>query len=187
MTMHKRLAVSAAAALLATTAANAQMFGDDYGTDLGYDQFEAGFGETGYYDAWDTDDDAGLTEGEFGSGIYADWDTDNDLQITEEEWQVGTERWYGADYEGNFTEWDADESGFIDQEEFGGGWDSTYYSEWDTDEDSVLNEEEFGTGLYNTADLDQDQVITVQEEGWFEGWFDGDDVEAEIEEVGDVL
>ena len=29
-----------------------------------------------------------------------------------------------------------------------------------------------------------DHVISVEEEGWFDGWFDGDDAEAEIEEVG---
>ena len=187
MTFSKHLATTAIAALFATTAANAQMFGEDYGSDLGYDQFEAGFGETGYYDAWDMDDDAGLTEAEFGQGIYADWDVDNDLQISEEEWSAGTERWFGADWDGDFLEWDADESGFVDQEEFGEAWDPNYYTEWDTDENQLLSQEEFSGGLYNAADLDQDQVLTIEEEGWFEGWFDGDDVEAEIQEIGDVL
>lgn len=186
MDLKKYLLGTAAAALVATSA-SAQLFGDDYGTDLGYSDFEAGFGETGTYGAWDMDDDAGLTEGEFASGVYADWDADHDLQITEDEWDLGTERWYGADYEGAFADWDADESGFLDQEEFGAGWDSDYYSEWDTDSDALLSEQEFSTGVYNAADLDADEVVTIEEEGWFEGWFDGDDIEAEIEEVGDVL
>jgi hypothetical protein len=58
---------------------------------------------------------------------------------------------------------------------------------WDQNQDEVLDENEFSQGLYSTADLDEDQVITIEEEGWFEGWFDGDDIEAEIEDVGDVM
>ena len=50
-----------------------------------------------------------------------------------------------------------------------------------------LTEDEFNTGVYDTVDSNDDKVVTVEEEGWFEGWFDGDDVEAEIEEVGDVI
>ena len=39
----------------------------------------------------------------------------------------------------------------------------------------------------DTVDLNEDKVLTVEEEGWFEGWFDGDDIEVELDEVGDVL
>jgi hypothetical protein len=46
-----------------------------------------------------------------------------------------------------------------------------------------LTNHEFSRDLYGTADLDANKVITVEEEGWF----DSDDVQAEIEEVGDVL
>lgn len=150
-------------------------------------EFETGLAETGTFDAWDRDDDAGLSEGEFATGVFSSWDTDNDLQITEEEYAAGTERWYGADYDTPFTDYDTDTSGFIDRTEFGEGWDSEYYTQWDADGDSLLSEEEYTTGVFGSADLDDDQVITVEEEGWFEGWFDGDDVEAEIEEVGDVI
>ncbi|SDY81036.1 hypothetical protein [Citreimonas salinaria] len=47
---------------------------------------------------------------------------------------------------------------------------------------SLLAEDDYTTGIYETADLDENHVITVEEEGWF----DGDDVKAEIEEFGDV-
>ena len=182
----KHFMASAAAALLVSAAANAQMFGDTYGTDLDYDTFNTGLGESGIYDAWDRDDEVGLNDREFATGVFADWDRDNDLQITEEEYGLGTERWYGADYDRGFTDYDLDTSGYIDREEFGGGWDNEYYTTWDTDADGLLTEDEFGTGLYGRSDVNEDMVITVEEEGWFEGWFDGDDVSAEIEEVGDV-
>lgn len=160
---------------------------NDGNLELSDSEFSEGFGETGTYDAWDRDETAGLSEGEFATGMFSRWDTDNDLQITEEEYEVGTERWYGADYDTPFADYDTDGSGYIDTTEFGETWDSDYYSEWDADGDGLLTEEEYTTGVYETADVNDDYVITVEEEGWFEGWFDGDDVEAEIQEVGDVL
>ena len=191
MTMHKRLATTAAVAILAATAAQAQLFGDEIGTDLDYDRFNTGFGESGYYDALDRDDDALLNEGEYATGLYADYDRDNDLQITEEEFGLGTNRYFGDAYEGGvFTDYDADQSGYLDQSEFGGFYQSDYrdtYTGLDADADGFLNADEYGTGLYGAADVNQDQVITIDEEGWFEGWFDGDDVEAEVEEVGDIM
>lgn len=178
---------AAAAALLVSGAAQAQLFGDEIGTDLDRDRFNTGFGETGFYDAWDRDDEVGINEGEFATGVFSDWDTDNDLQISEEEYGLGTERWYGENRAADFAGYDADASGFVDRQEFGAGWDTSLYGGYDTDADGLLTEDEFNTGVYDTADLDRDEVITVEEEGWFEGWFDGDDVEAEVEEVGDVL
>lgn len=150
-------------------------------------EFATGFAETGTFDAWDRDDTVGLSEGEFATGVFHSWDRDHDLQITEEEYSVGAERWYGADYDTPFTDYDLDTSGYIDRNEFGSAWDDEYYAGWDTDNDALLTEDEYTTGVYGTADLDSNLVISVEEEGWFEGWFDGDDVEVEIEEVGDVL
>ena len=186
MTMHKYLAAAATAALLAAPA-SAQMFGQDAGSDLEYEQFQTGLGSSGYYDAWDANDDANLSEGEFGTGVYADWDANNDRQITEEEFAQGSKRWFGNDFDTAFNDWDADSDGVIDQQDFGENWDSDYYAQWDQNQDSMIDENEFSTGLYNTADLNQDQVITIDEEGWFEGWFDGDDIEAEIHDVGELM
>lgn len=185
---HKLLAAAASAALLAGPA-SAQMFGDEIGTDYNYDTFNTGFGETGYYDALDTDDDTFLNESEYSTGLYADYDRDNDRLISEDEFGVGTGRYLGADYDSDFATYDSDGDSFLNQQEFGEfyGTDySDYYTDLDTDGDALLNEQEYSTGIYNSADLDRDQVITVEEEGWFEGWFDGDDIEAEIQEVGEV-
>jgi hypothetical protein len=182
---------AAAAALMMSGAAQAQLFGDEMGTDLDYDRFNTGFAESGYYGGLDRDDDALLSENEFATGLYADYDRDNDLQITEEEYGLGTERYFGEGYTGGaFADYDADASGYLDQSEFGGFYGTDYegyYTGLDTDADGFLSEDEYSTGLYSRADANQDQVITIEEEGWFEGWFDGDDVTAEVEEVGDIL
>ena len=190
MTFTKHLALTAVAALLGTTAASAQMFGDTYGTDYDYDTFNTGFGESGYYDALDTDDDVLLSESEYTTGLYADYDRDNDVLISEEEFGLGTDRYYGGAYEGGlFSDYDADADGFLNQEEFGGFYETEYrqnYTGYDTDADGFLSQDEYSTGLYGSADMDQDEILTVEEEGWFEGWFDGDDIETEVMEVGEV-
>ncbi len=159
----------------------------DSNMELNESEFNAGLSESGTYNAWDSDETAGLSEGEFATGMYSDWDADNDRQISEEEFNAGSERWYGSDYEGTFANYDTDESGFVDTNEFGSSWDNDYYAGWDTNDDSLLDENEFNTGVYGTVDTDDDKVVTIEEEGWFEGWFDGDDVEAEIRDVGEVL
>jgi hypothetical protein len=82
-----------------------------------------------------------------------------------------------------------DDSGYLETTEFGefyGNDYADYYAGLDADDDDFLSYDEYGTGLYNAADYDQNQVITIEEEGWFEGWFDGDDLEAEIKSAGEV-
>ena len=56
----------------------------------------------------------------------------------------------------------------------------------DADGDGLIPEDDWGTGLYGRADANRDTVITIEEEEWFEGWFDGDDTQAEIRDAGDV-
>ncbi len=185
MTFGKFLAATAATALLTAGAASAQMFGDEYGTDLTPTRFNEGFSQTGYYEAWDQNDDDMLDQDEFTTGIYADWDADNDNILTEDEFTTGAERWGVTDTD--FSTLDADGDGEVVYSEFNENWDNdAVYSTWDGDDDGLLNNDEFSTGLYDSADLDSDQVITVEEEGWFEGWFDGDDIEAEIQNVNEV-
>ena len=121
------LSATAVAALLAAPS-GAQMFGTDYG----YDTFETGFGETGTYDALDTDDDAYLDRGEFATGLYADYDRDDDLLNSEEEFDLGTDRYLGADYDTDFATYDVDGDGFLDQEEFGEFYGTDYTDYYDT-------------------------------------------------------
>ncbi len=191
--IKKLSAISMAVALLVPTMSQAQAnwsytdWDNDGNLELSAREFNTGFAETGTYDAWDRDDEVGLNEGEFATGMYSSWDVDNDLQITEDEYTAGAGRWYGPDYATPFTDYDVDSSGYIDRSEFGGAWQNDYYTAWDADSDGLLTDDEFSTGIYDSADLNDDMVVTIEEEGWFEGWFDGDDIEAEIQEVGDVM
>jgi len=186
----KTFAFATAAALLLASAATAQMFGDTYGSDLDSDRFNTGFGETGYFDALDRDNDGMLNESENATGLYRNFDMNRDLQITEQEYTAGSHRYYGADREmAPFTDYDTDGSGFLSQNEFRPLYDSGYnddFVSYDGDGDGMLTSEEYSTGLYNRADVNQDKVITIEEEGWFEGWFDGDDITAEVETIGEV-
>jgi hypothetical protein len=186
-----KFALTTTAATLLATAATAQMFGPDYGSDLDYNRFNEGLTGTGYYEVIDINDDMLIDQSEYSRGLYRDYDRDRDLQITDEEFGMGYGRYFGEDmYDANtFTTYDMDQSGYLDQTEFGefyGNEYGDYYAGLDADTDGFLNTDEYSTGLYNAADYDQNQVITIEEEGWFEGWFDGDDVEAEIESIGDV-
>ena len=191
MTTRNLFTATAAAALLGATAASAQMLSDTIGADYDYDRFNEGFASTGYYDGLDMDGDSMLSENEYATGLYADYDRDNDVMISEEEFVLGNDRYYGEGlYEGGlFADYDADADGFLTQREFGSFYGTEYtplFAGQDVDRDGMLNAEEFSTGIYRTADLDQDQIITVEEEGWFEGWFDGDDIDVEVREIGEV-
>lgn len=86
-----------------------------------------------------------------------------------------------------FAEYDIDRSGYIEPAEMRDGWDDSSFTQWDSIGDGSLDSNEFGSGLYNAADADRDQVITFEEEGWFECWFDGEDVDAELRDVGNDI
>ena len=186
----KTFTLTTAAALLLAGTASAQLFGDTYGSDLDMNRFNTGFGDTGYYDALDRDRDGMMNQGEYATGIYRNYDANRDLQITEDEYTAGGQRYFGSDYQAApFADYDTDSSGYLSQNEFRPLYDSGYnddFVSFDGDGDGMLTSDEYSTGVYNRADYNQDQVITVEEEGFFEGWFDGDDVTAEIEQVGEV-
>ncbi|MGR3250654.1 MAG: hypothetical protein ACU0DH_15795 [Paracoccus sp. (in: a-proteobacteria)] len=160
-----------ATALIVPSAALAQAswthtdWDGDSNIELSDSEFQSSFAEIGTYDAWDRDDEAGLNEGKFATGVLSSWDTDDDLQITEEEYGAGTERWYGADFATPFSDYDTNTSGYIDTSKFGAAWNNDTYSGSDPDGDSLLTEDEFNIGVYNAADFDSNQIITVEEEG----------------------
>lgn len=185
----KFITATAAAALLATTA-SAQMLSDTIGTDYDFDTFDRAYAANGVYDGLDQDGDTLLGENEFRSGMYADYDRDRDVMISQSEFDEGNVRYYGDTYAGSdFATYDANTDGMLDQNEFSGFYGTEYterFSGYDADADGMLNSREFNTKLYETADMNRDAVITVEEEGFFEGWFDGDDITARVREIGPI-
>jgi hypothetical protein len=133
LTTLPALALTTALAVPAMSLAAANWQYTDWDSDgnleMTSQEFSSGFSEGGTYDAWNRDaNDDGLSEGEFATGMFADWDRDNDMRITEDEYDAGAERWYGADYDVSYSDWDADQSGYIEKTEFRGGWDNEYFN-----------------------------------------------------------
>ncbi len=93
--------------------------------DVGIDEneFGTGFGSSGVWDTWDANDDDMIDENEWTAGIgdneadfnerfgetaWDDWDVNDDAMLDRDEFNTGV---YGA--------YDADDSGFIEEPEFG--------------------------------------------------------------------
>lgn len=102
--------------------------------------------------------------------LYGNYDADSDNIFSEEEYTA---------MGGTFSDWDADQSGTIDRDEWrtfeeegwGGGTDQSagLFDEWDTNRDTLLSEDEFGNQEAFTG-WDEDQSGALegeQEEGWF--------------------
>lgn len=51
------------------------------------DEFRAGIGEAGVFDAWDNDNNGLYTEEEVYAGLYNTWDNDEDSYLTSEEYE----------------------------------------------------------------------------------------------------
>lgn len=139
--------------------------------------------ELGLYDEWDVDNDDLLDEDELYGGLYDTWDLDGDGLIGEDEFGESVERWFTeTDYD--FAAWDADDDGFLDEDEFRAAIAETgLYDTWIGDAEGI-GEEQFYSGYYEVADLDDDDVLTEDEFGWFEDTL-GTDVAAET--IGDPL
>lgn len=71
-----------------------------------------------------------------------------------------------------YGEWDANDDGWIDEDEFKTGYQATgLFDEWDANNDGVLDEDELGDGLYNYYETSGDSMISEEEvEG--EGYWD---------------
>jgi hypothetical protein len=133
---------------------------------------------------WDMDDepiwdeDGGLatetitvTMEDTGSASFADLDTDGDGTLDETE--------YAAFYDYDYTAWDIDEDGVLDEDEFY----TVNFANADTDDDDAISEEEWNIGyttMYNPyieddfATLDSDGDGILDSEEWGAGFADTD-------------
>ncbi len=93
-------------------------------------------------------------------------DANEDNEITEEEWTT-----YGDE---SFGEADADQSGFVDEEEYGtrseaagiGDDEGELFGQMDADDDEQVGEDEwFGEETF--AERDEDESGAVEDDEWF--------------------
>lgn len=135
---------------------------------LDREEFDAGMADRGVYQRMDARADGVLDSDEFYGGVFDLWDDDDDLAVNEDEFGATGADWYGEMEEhGEFDAWDANADGVIGEDEFGeraGG--SGLYEAWGGTDG--LAEDEFHGGVYDTADLDDDDVIGSDEGGWFD-------------------
>lgn len=95
---------------------------------------------------------------------------------------VGAEADLGA-----FNDWDTNRDAFVDETEFGVGFnDAGVFDDWDTDDDGILSDDEFGVGAGNLGlddddfgewDVNDDSGLSEDEfgDGVFDTWDDDDD------------
>ena len=117
----KTLAVVAATLLLVGCEPIAET--TDWNADadhMGYDEWAPGFHDAGWFEAWDTDRDNRLSEGEWRAGLGD---------------RFGT---YDAYRWGPYPDWDTDRSGYLSDAEFGRG----MFDHYDTNGNSLLVGEE---------------------------------------------
>lgn len=95
------------------------------------------------YGDWDEDANTTLDEREFGnawgeSGYYDRWDTNSDGFLDDTEWTAGRDENLEG-YNGVLGDWDTDADNRLNEDEFRRG----VYGFYDRDRDNMINEEEY--------------------------------------------
>ena len=170
--MHTRIAALAASAAVVGTAGFAQVV-DRWDVDadgvLDETEFREGFLATGAVDGWDADDDGFLGPDEFADGLYELWDTSGDGELSVNEWDDGVDAWFGEELvDLRVEEWDEDSDGVISRFEFAETFVATHpFDRFDAvDADGLLGEDDFTAGIFDAADLDDDDAIGPAEDDW---------------------
>lgn len=145
-------------------------FDSDGNLELTEQEFTTGLSDNDVFSDWDSDGNSELSDDEFYDGVFSSWDEDDDGIVTENEFYTAGDGWFEDDEYSEFSAWDSDGDGEITDTEFEEATaDSGLFEDWAGD-DSVIGEDELYDGLYDTADLDDDDVIEEDEDGWFD-WF----------------
>jgi hypothetical protein len=126
--------------------------------------------ETGLslYDTWDADRSGMLDSREFTAGPYESWygsayntwDQDGDGFITDDEFGVAP-HWPGMTDGERLTDWDADASGSLEQDEV----DTGAFERWDRNGEGLIGEDELYAGTYESLDSDGDGFLSENEWG----------------------
>ena len=129
-------------------------------------EFQQGVTDQGVYDDLDTDNDNQVSEDELKNWVFGVWDADNDGNLTEEEYEERTEQF--DEYEwGEFDEWNTDGDALLTDTEFmTGEAGSDLFDEWDADDTNFIDDNEFGEGLFDIWNADDDKGLTPDEIGF---------------------
>ena len=123
---------------------------------------------------WDSNSDGNLDDNEFYDTSYGWVDSDNDELINEEEWDEGFNNLFG-DYgtEEDFTEYDVNNDGSLDEDEWFQGWgDSDWFNDFDANDDSYVDNNEWETGLFDNWDENDDGSWNEDEYNAYSGYYD---------------
>lgn len=127
---------------------------------------------------WDTDENGYFNDREFYVFLYRLWDTGHDGIVSEEEWNKGITHMegYDANQNGTFKEWDADNNGKVDFNEFTSGLnDNNYFRMLDMNEDQKLSDQEVANSAIKIWDEDDDDNIERIEYSNWSARLDNDD------------
>lgn len=118
------------------------------------------------YTGWDANRNQRLERNEFYGGLYNVWDINLDARLTEDEYNQAWDTWGTGLNDIEFGEFDRNDDGFLDRNEFAGGWgDNGLYERWDADRTGGLAENEFGNGLFGLWG-ERDQIATNEFQPW---------------------
>lgn len=120
------------------------------------------------YEEWDLDASGTLEERELASGIFESLDTDENDLLTGDEWRRAEFYFTGNDY-GTFNEWDINNDGRLEEEEFNVVVDQVgLFDRWDTNDDGWIEGQELSVGVFDTFDTDDDGLLDDEEYGTWE-------------------
>ena len=113
---------------------------------------------------WDVDQNGKLSSEEFFYTIFHNADFYYDENISEEEWDPGYNVLFGKRVEDNFSEFDQNNNGKLNSEEWNTIFqESGWFEDYDTDEDGYVSKAEWNTGLFNDWDIDDNNLINKEE------------------------
>ncbi len=122
------------------------------------------------YEEWDLDASGVLEERELSEGLFESFDANDDDLISNDEWGVTEFYFTGNDY-GAFNEWDLNNDGRLDNEEFEAVVDDVgLFDSWDINDDGLIEDQELSSGVFDSFDADDDGLLDDEEYGTWEDY-----------------
>lgn len=168
-------------------------FDEDGDGMLDNDEWNNVFADSEWFETFDEDNNSMLTEEEWDTGLFNDWDTDDSGMIDENEFNVFNpfvSNWMTSNNTTAFADFDQNSDGMLDATEVSGIYENNF-NEWDADNDGMLNKEEFLKTTFANTDADDDNGINQGEwnvgyDGFFGNWT-GDDFATFDEDSDGIL